>query len=155
MGLGQNCRTMPNIANLLKSEIARVARKEVRAETRGIKNAIAPYRAQIAELKRRTRDLELQIKRLGRVAARVASAAPEEEPGERNLRFSAKGLATQRKKLGLSAQAFGALIGASGQSVYKWEEGKTRPRASHLPAIAALRGIGKKEAAARLAALGK
>lgn len=146
---------MPNIANLLKNEIARVARKEVRAETKGLKNAIAPYRAQIAELKRRTRELELQIRRLGRVTAKAVSAAPPEEAGERNLRFSAKGLATQRKRLGLSAQAFGALIGASGQSVYKWEEGKTRPRARHLPAIAALRSIGKKEAAARLAALGQ
>lgn len=146
---------MPNIATLLKNEIARVARKEVRAETQGIKNAIAPYRAQIAELKRRTRELELQIRRLGRVTAKVASTAPQEDAGERNLRFSAKGLATQRKRLGLSAQAFGALIGASGQSVYKWEEGKTRPRARHLPRIAELRGIGKKEAAARLAALGQ
>jgi DNA-binding XRE family transcriptional regulator len=154
MGLGQNRRTMPNIANLLKNEISRVARKEVRAETKGLKNAIAPYRAQIAELKRRTRELELQIRRLGRVAAKVGSA-PQEDPGERNLRFSAKGLATQRKRLGLSAQAYGALIGASGQSVYKWEEGKTRPRARHLPKIAELRKIGKKEAAARLAALGQ
>ena len=148
---------MPNLATLLKNEIARVARKEVRAETKGLKNAIAPYRAQIAELKRRTRQLELQIRRLGRVTAKAASAsaAPQEDAGERNLRFSAKGLATQRKRLALSAQAFGALIGASGQSVYKWEEGKTRPRARHLPKIAELRGIGKKEAAARLAALGQ
>jgi DNA-binding transcriptional regulator YiaG len=146
---------MPNIATLLKSEIARVARKQVRAETAGLKQAIAPYRAQIADLKRRTRDLEQQLKRLGRVAARAASAAPAEAAGEggRSLRFSAKGLATQRKRLGLSAQAFGALIGASGQSVYKWEEGKTRPRAKNLPAIAALRTMGKKEAAARLASL--
>lgn len=146
---------MPNIANLLKSEITRVARKEVRAQTQDLKQAIAPYRAQIADLKRRTRELELQVKRLGRVTAKVASASPAEEPGERNLRFSAKGLATQRRRLGLSAQAFGALIGASGQSVYKWEEGKTRPRAKHLPAIASLRTIGKKEAAARLASLQK
>ena len=144
---------MPNIANLLKSEIARVARKQVRAETAGLKQAIAPYRAQIAELKRRTRDLELQVKRLGRVAAKAVAATPAQAEGERSLRFSAKGLAAQRKRLGLSAQAFGALIGASGQSVYKWEEGKTRPRAKNLPAIAALRGMGKKEAATRLASL--
>ena len=146
---------MPNIANVLKSEIARVARKEVRAETKGLKQAIAPYRTQIAELRRRTRELELQVKRLGRVTAKAASAAPAEDAGERSLRFSAKGLAAQRRRLGLSAQAFGALIGASGQSVYKWEEGKTRPRAKNLPAIAALRTMGKKEAAARLDALHK
>lgn len=144
---------MANIANLLKSEIARVARKQVRAETQGLKQAIAPYRAQIADLKRRMRQLELQVNRLARGAAKSAAAAPEEAAGERNLRFSAKGLAAQRRRLGLSAQAFGALIGASGQSVYKWEEGKTRPRARHLPAIASLRTIGKKEAAARLEAL--
>jgi DNA-binding transcriptional regulator YiaG len=147
---------MPNIANLLKSEIARVARKQVRAETLGLKQAIAPYRAQIADLKRRTRELEQQVSRLGRVAARATAAAPAaQEPGSRNLRFSAKGLAAQRKRLGLSAQAFGALIGASGQSVYKWEEGKTRPRAKHLPAIAMLRTMGKKEAAARLESLSR
>ena len=144
---------MPNIANLLKSEIARVARKQVRAETQGLKQAIAPYRAQIADLKRRMRQLELQVNRLGRVAARSASAGSAETASERNLRFSAKGLAAQRKRLGLSAQAFGTLIGASGQSVYKWEEGKTRPRAKHLPVIASLRSIGKKEAAARLEAM--
>jgi len=38
----------------------------------------------------------------------------------------------------------------SGQSVYKWEDGKARPRAKHLLAIAALRTMGKREAAARL-----
>lgn len=148
---------MPNIANLLKSEIARVARKQVRAETAGLKQAIAPYRAQIADLKRRTLDLERQLRRLGRLTAKAAAAAPAdgEGDGERSLRFSAKGLAAQRKRLGLSAQAFGALIGASGQSVYKWEEGKTRPRAKNLPAIASLRGMGKKEAAARLVSLSR
>ena len=146
---------MPTIANLLKSEIARVARKQVRTETAGLKQAIALYRAQIAELKRRTRHLEQQVKRLGRVTAKAVAATPVQAEGERSLRFSAKGLAAQRKRLGLSAQAFGALIGASGQSVYKWEEGKTRPRAKNLPAIAALRGMGKKEAAARLATLSR
>lgn len=147
---------MPNIANLLKQEIARVAKKQVRAETAGLKQAIAPYRAQIADLKRRTRQLEQQVNRLSRVTARVAatgSGSSTPDSAGPNLRFSAKGLAAQRKRLGLSAQAFGALIGASGQSVYKWEEGSTRPRAKNLPAIAALRTMGKKEAAARLEAL--
>ena len=51
----------------------------------------------------------------------------------------------------LVAIACGVLLGASGQSVYKWEDGKARPRAKHLPAIAALRTLGKKQAAAILA----
>jgi hypothetical protein len=42
------------------------------------------------------------------------------------------------------------LVGASAFSVYKWEQGEVRPRARYLEAIAALRSVGKKEAAARL-----
>lgn len=150
---------MPNIANLLKSEIARVARKEIRGETSSHKKAIAAYRSEIAALKRRLLDIEKQLKRVGRSPVNGASAAStaaqgdDGEPRGRKVRFSATGLAAQRKRLGLSAEACGALIGATGQSVYKWEAGKARPRAKHLPAIAALRKMGKKEAAAQLAAL--
>ena len=142
---------MPNIATLLKAEIARVARKEVRGELQSLKKASASYRAEIARLKRRAQALEQQVKRLGK--SRGRAAAPQAEEGAPNLRFSAKGLAAQRRRLGLSAQACGALVGATGQSVYKWESGKIRPRARHLPAIAALRKMGKREAAARLEAL--
>jgi transcriptional regulator with XRE-family HTH domain len=42
------------------------------------------------------------------------------------------------------------LLGVSGQSIYKWEAGKARPRASQLPAIAKMREMGKREVAARL-----
>jgi DNA-binding transcriptional regulator YiaG len=39
----------------------------------------------------------------------------------------------------------GALLGVTGQSVYKWEKGTARPRASQLKAIAAVRKMGKKQ----------
>lgn len=55
-----------------------------------------------------------------------------------------------RKKLGLSAADFGKLAGASAQSIYSWEAGKTVPRKSQQATIAGLRGMGKKEAKARL-----
>ena len=137
---------------MLKGEIARVARREVRAEILALKKASAAHRSEIARLKRRAAALEQQVKRLSKGGGR-ARPAPEEDDGDQRLRFSAKGLASQRKRLGLSAEDFGALIGASGQSVYKWESGKIRPRARHLPRIAELRGIGKREATARLQAL--
>ncbi|WP_299766576.1 hypothetical protein [Ramlibacter sp.] len=52
--------------------------------------------------------------------------------------------------MGLSQKDCGVLVGASAFSVYKWEQGEVRPRARYLEAIAALRSVGKKEAAARL-----
>jgi DNA-binding transcriptional regulator YiaG len=145
---------MPNIAVVLKGEIARVARKEIRAQTQDFKKASSQYRSQIAALRRRVETLERQLRRVGKAAP--ARAVPDDdEEGGQHLRFSAKRFAAQRSKLGLSAADFATLLGVSGQSVYKWELGKARPRAAQLAAIASLRGIGKREAAARLEALAK
>jgi DNA-binding transcriptional regulator YiaG len=141
---------MPNIGSVLKSEISRVSRKEARGETQALKKSVSQYRAQIADLRRRMQALEQQVRRLGKVTTRIA--APKEAGAEpqAHLRFSAKGLAAQRKRLGLSAAAVAKLLGVSALSVYKWESGKTRPRARQIEAIATLRGMGRREAAKRL-----
>ena len=141
---------MPNLASALKSEIARVARKELRSEIDSLRSSVTQYRSEIAALKRRVGSLEQQAKRLVKASAKTSpEAAAEVETGTK-LRFRADGFATLRKKLGLSAEAMGKLLGVSGQSVYKWEAGKAHPRASQLQAIAAARKLGKREAIARL-----
>lgn len=147
-------KPMSNIAAALKAEVTRIARKEIKGEITRLQGAATQHRRDIAALKRQVAALE---KALGK-AKRVGAAAPSSEaadagdaPGKKPLRFSAARLAAQRAKLGLSADAFGKLIGVSGQSVYKWESGKARPRASQLQAIASARGISKADAAARLA----
>jgi len=143
---------MPNIGTLLKSEIARIARKEARGETQQLKKQVAQHRSGIAALKKRIAGLEQQLKGQRRAGARESAGDAEEVT--RRARFSAKGLATRRQKLGLSARELGALLGVSAQSVYHWEQGKSRPRTNQVQAIAALRGLGKREVAARLSALG-
>jgi transcriptional regulator with XRE-family HTH domain len=50
--------------------------------------------------------------------------------------------------LGLSARELALLLGVSQLSVYKWEQGKARPRAKQLQAISQLRRLGKKDVAA-------
>jgi DNA-binding transcriptional regulator YiaG len=144
--------SMPNIASVLKGEISRVARKEVRGELLGLKTASGARRAEVAALKRRVQALEQALRRLSKASTGVAAVAAEKESSQA-LRFSAKGLASHRQRLGLSAQDCGILVGASGQSVYNWEAGRVRPQPKHLPALAALRNLGKKAAAARLASL--
>lgn len=110
-----------------------------------MKKAVSTYRAEIAALKRRTQSLEQQLRRLGKTSARDAPPTADEGAASAR-RFSAKGLGSQRRRLGLSAHDCGLLLGASGQSVYNWEEGKARPRAKHMAAIAALKSLGKKDA---------
>ncbi|MDP2816870.1 MAG: helix-turn-helix domain-containing protein [Polaromonas sp.] len=141
---------MPNIASVLKEEIARVSRKEARAETQQLKKSSAHFRSDIAALKRRIAALEQLVGRLGKAAGKKPAEALSDDLAAGSFRFSASGLLAQRKRLGLSAAEAGLLLGVSDQSVYKWENGKTRPRASQFPAIAALRSLSKKQAAARL-----
>ncbi|WP_332815332.1 helix-turn-helix domain-containing protein [Ramlibacter sp.] len=140
---------MANIGTVLKEEIARVARKQQRAELAHLKKSVAQYRSQIAQLKRRMQALEQQVRKQARSAGRAPAVQEDEGP---SLRFSAKGLAAQRQRLGLSAASVAKILGVSALSVYKWESGKTRPRARQLEAIASLRKMGKREAMARLAA---
>lgn len=141
-----------NIATALKNEISRVARKEVRSETQQLKKSVVHYRAEIAALKRRLAELERAAKQ-NRKAPRKPVVAVESTEKPQRMTFSASGLATQRKKLGLSANELGALVGVTGQSIYKWEQGKAKPRSAQLMALRALRALGKKAVAARLAEL--
>jgi DNA-binding transcriptional regulator YiaG len=141
---------MTTFANQLKAEIARIAKKSGRAETAALKKSSSNYRSEIAELKRRIAALESAIGRIGKQAGKAAKASPAGEEKDK-LRFRQDGFITMRKKLGLSANEMGQLLGVSGQSIYKWEQGKAKPRASQLPAIAAARKMGKKEVTAKLA----
>ncbi|WP_084073273.1 helix-turn-helix domain-containing protein [Noviluteimonas dokdonensis] len=142
---------MPNIATLLKSEITRLARKEVKAQTDALRKSGASYRRDIAALKRQVTDLQRQLAAATRSSKR---ATPSESAETTKVRFSTKGLKSHRAKLGLSAGDYGRLAGVSGQSVYNWEDGTTIPRPSQVAALAALRGMGKREAIAQLAKQG-
>jgi len=131
---------------LAEEELSRVSRKEIRREISSLKKSSTTHRSEIAALKRRVVELERQLRRVGREGQSSRPAAANEGSVSPGTRFSAKRMAAQRKRLGLSASQCGLLIGASGQSVCNWEEGKARPRAQHLPAIFALRNLVRRQA---------
>ena len=109
---------------------------------------MSTYRSEIAALKGRVDQLERQSKRAGKA---VAVAKPvEEAESDGQHRWRAACFAQHLQRLGLTAAERGKLLGVSALSVYKWESGQVRPRASYLPAITAVRALGKKEASARL-----
>jgi DNA-binding transcriptional regulator YiaG len=140
---------MSNIASVLKSEISRVAKREIRAELQSLKKSSARHRADIAALKRNIESLERQVRNATK--QRGAAGRPAADAGEEpKRRFSAKRLASHRAKLGLSAENYGRLCGVSGQTIYHWEREKSRPQAAQLQALAQIRAIGIREALARL-----
>lgn len=142
---------MPNIASLLKSEIVRIARKELRTELTQLRKQVASHRSTLAVLRRQLADVEKLAKRNARAAR---SSVSVEEPNPSALRFSAKGTKSLRAKLGLSAADFGRLAGVSGNTVFNWETGRAKPQRAQLEALHGLRGLGKRAAAAKLEELG-
>ena len=138
---------MPNIAAVLKDEISRLARKELRANTDSLKKAVATYRSEIAALKGRVQTLERQAGKSGKQRAAAPDSVVEEG---RLLRYRPDGIKKHRQRLGLSAADVAKILGVSALPVYKWESGKTRPRAKQLQLIAPLRTRGRKDAAKRL-----
>src|SRR6187549_1569403 len=141
---------MPNLGVVLKQEIARLSRREVRSVTGTTRNATAQHRRHIAALRRQVAKLERQVAVLQRQRWGAAPAAPAAASSQK-MRFVAKGLKSQRARLGLSAADFGRLVGVSAQSIYNWEQGHASPRAGQLAVLAARRGIGKREALQLLA----
>ena len=136
-------RHMANIASVLKSEIARVARKEVRGEIEGLKKASVQHRAAIAQLRRQVSDLERQLKQVKRqttAESRTLDAASSDVP----RRFSASRLAAHRAKVGLSAADYGRLVGMSGATIYLWEQDRSRPNVEQLKKLAAVRALGRR-----------
>jgi ribosome-binding protein aMBF1 (putative translation factor) len=144
---------MRSFATLFKDEIRRLAQRVVRAETRPLRGISGYHRREIAQLKRR---LDRQQRELRALESRVERlfGRPEHPPENHLLagvRFSARSVRAQRKRLGLSAAEYGRLIGVSAQTVYHWEQGKARPQKAQFRSLIGLRGIGRREARKRLA----
>ena len=84
----------------------------------------------------------------------AAQPAPAPEQAEKGW-ISGKGIRSLRKRLGLAQNEFARLAGVSDQAVYLWEQktGMLKLRSDTKAAVFAVRGIGAKEARARLEAM--
>ena len=164
---------MASLANAVKEEISTLARREVRRQTAPADKAMARCARDIVALKREVQVLEHELASLGapqpgptvppkrtsdrtprsrRASSKVSATSTSAKPSPRD-HFSGEALKTHRERLGLSASNYGKLIGVSELSIYNWEQGKARARKSSVDAWTAIRRIGKREAAQRLANL--
>ena len=136
---------MADVGGVLRQEIVRLARRELRAELAPFEKARAEQRQAIALLKREVKELQQAVasRRKGSLSPKVAAAPAS---AARSLRFVAKGLKAQRTRLGLSATDYGRLVGVSHQTVRNWEESVSKPSATDLVLIDGLRRTSKQDA---------
>jgi len=147
---------MSQLMTVMKAEIRRIARKEIRAATAGMKKDQTTFRKAVAGLRRQTKEHRSTIRQLLQVAtkqAKMATMAPEAAE-ESKVWVTAKGVRARRKKLKLSQAQFGKLVGVSGNTVLKWEHGSgpLKFRSQTRRALRAIRSLGIREARLRLGA---
>jgi len=145
---------MANLNIVLNERIARVARKEIRAQTGATRKATVRYRGDIAALKRKVATLTKMLAFLEAREKKRASQQPMPSKSD-GIRFRSDGLRSHRAKLELSAKDYGKLLGGvSPKTVYLWESGESRPRRAQVARLASVRGIGKREALRQLSLMG-
>jgi len=144
---------MSTFAKSFKEEVTRLARKEAKAAIAPIRKPTGATRSALADLKRRVATLEKETRRLAALLEKVPQPAAAPAAGEK-ARITGKGMRALRRKLRLSADLFGKLLGVSGQAVYQWEKrnGPLRVRQPTRAAILSIRTLGAREAKARLQA---
>ena len=168
---------MATLVNVLKEEIVRLARKEIRKHAAEAAKLTTQVERDVTALKRQVQDLQRKLSapqaqdgpkqttskktgskktaaksRTGKAAGAASTPAAQQSA---RTPFSSASLKASRERVGLSADNYGKLIGVSGLSIYNWESGKARPRESNIAALMTIKGIGKREAAKRLEALAK
>jgi DNA-binding transcriptional regulator YiaG len=134
---------MAKIEGIIKSEIRRLAKREVRAVFRPLKREVWQMRTKLSNLSRGIASLDRMAKEL-----HLEESKPKLEatPGEiKASRFTPERIQGLRKKLGISQRELGILIGASIGAVLSWEKGKFRPMGGKKAALVAVRKLKKRE----------
>jgi DNA-binding transcriptional regulator YiaG len=143
---------MPNIGNILKQEIIRLARKTAKPEIDKLKHDIAELKRYVTEQAKLIKKLETEVTTPADAKAPVV--ATDEAPGTIK-RLGPKLIRAQRKRLGLSQREFALLLGVSTNTLVLWESGKTAPREKVRAQFAAIREMGRREANQKLQGLTK
>lgn len=139
--------TMPNIGTVLKQEILRLARKEVRATVNPLKKRVADLTRSNASLKKKVPQLEKIVVRLQSEAeARMLQSVQAGEKKLRGSRLGPRSIQAQRKRLKLTRAEFGRLAEVSANTIYLWETGQITPREKSRSVLVGFRKLGMKEA---------
>jgi DNA-binding transcriptional regulator YiaG len=146
---------MTTFSDAFRSEVVRMARKELKPELQGMRKALSSHRSEIAALKREVKSLTSLLKAAQRVVKETAAPADDEpapaRKGGRKWVFKPEALAAKRAELGISTKEMITLLQASPASLNRWETGKSSPRAAQLERIRLVLGLGKRKALALLA----
>jgi DNA-binding transcriptional regulator YiaG len=137
---------MPNFAGVLKEEIARLARKEVKSQADPMAEKLVELRRTVGALRKQVAEMAKALAEIkGKVKSdEIISADNVAEGDVEKSRITGGRIANLRARLGLSRNQMATLLGVNANSIYLWEQGKTRPRAAAKAKLMQLRSLGRR-----------
>jgi len=141
---------MAKLESIIKSEITRLAKREVRSTFRPLRKEVWRMKLKLSNLIKNFTILD----RLAKGIAKTKSTEPKLEATPEEVkasRLTPERIAGLRKKLGISQRELGLLVGATTGAVLSWEKGKFKPRGDKKAALVALRKVRKRDVRKMLA----
>ena len=140
---------MGKVESTIKSEILRLAKKEVKAVFSPFRREVWAMRLKLSGLSKSFVVLNRQAKELRQGEARPKLEASPEEV--KVSRLTPERIHNLRKKKGISQRELGILTGATTGAVLSWEKGKFKPTGNKKAALVALRQFTKRDVKKMLA----
>lgn len=136
----------------LKSEITRLARKEVKAATTPMQKKLTTLSRDLAQKKREVTELQQKISRMEKKLDKFQPDMPSVSHEElENARFGPKLLKSQRKRLKLDQYQMAELMNTSVYTIRAWEQGRSNPKDREtLALLVAIRKMGVGEVREKL-----
>jgi DNA-binding transcriptional regulator YiaG len=136
---------MGKVEGVIKSEIMRLAKKEVRKvsgplgrDVRSLKSVVSQLRKAVLGLQRITTSQQKELQK-----GKAVLEAPPEEVKE--SRFSPRLIRSLRRHLGITQKELAVLAGVTVGAVHLWESGQFKPSVKKKAVMVALRKLGRRE----------
>ena len=148
---------MSNIMTELKSEITRLARKEIKQALAPAKRVTVAQRGLIADLRRQVNAMQKEMNTLKKAVPSPTNAVLAKQAPAGRFWITGNGVKALRKRLGLTQVQLGKLAGVSSQAVVNWEahKGKINLRKATAGKLQEIRGMKKRDVAGMLGKGGK
>ncbi len=127
---------MPNLATVLRSELRRLSRREVRKALSRLKAAQKQLTALRGLVRGQAKTLAAVERRLARLKGGVAGR--RRRAGGVGVAGAGRTVQAVRRRLALSRAQLAKRIGVSSWTIFGWETGRTRPTPENLRKVQAL-----------------
>ena len=146
---------MSKMTEVIRSEIVRLARKEVKQSALPLARGLTGLRRGVSKILQALTALEKKVDRQNlalRSTPTLGAPVQAAEGEESKSRLSPGLLKKLRKRLDISQTGLAQLLAVSQPAVASWEQGRAKPGAANRAAIVALRALSPAQVSERLAA---